>query len=365
MATKRLLLAASICAVATSAAGLNPAHAQFYKGKTLNVVINYGAGGNTDVQGRTLMRYFEKYIDGSPRVVVRNMPGAGGAVGANFMNKGAKKDGTFMGVFTTPWMPELADSGVLTASLKDLIYIGAIGQQQIAHARTDIGGDGKTKSIDGFLKNAVVFKSAGHAPTTSKDIAIKVTLRMLGIKHEHVTGFKSAGPIRRAIMQNEIQYTEDSLAGYFGGVVPNLVAKGTSIPLWHNGVLGEDGLLHHAASVPKEIPTFTDVYKMKFGKDAMPKGLDWQLYKTIAGARTTLRTVVLPPGAPKEAVAALRAAWLKTVKDKDYLAEYKKKNNSELEWKTGEATEKQINEVLTVSPELRTHVQALAGIKKK
>ena len=348
------------CAGITTSA---PAMAQFYKGRTLNVIINYGAGGNTDVQGRTLMRYMEKYIDGAPRVVIRNMPGAGGAVGANFMNKGAKTDGTFMGVFTTPWMPELADSGVLTASLKNLIYIGAIGQQQIAHARADIGSG--TKTIADFLKNTAVFKSAGHAPTTSKDIAIKVTLRMLGIKHDHVSGFKSAGPIRRAIMQNEVQYTEDSLAGYFGGVVPNLISKGTSIPLWHNGVLGGDGLLHHADSVPKDIPTFTDVYKMKFGKDAMPKGLDWDLYKIIAGARTTLRSIVLPPGAPKGAVDALQSAWLKTVKDKEYLAEYQKKNNSPLEWKTGADAQKQINETLTVSPELRAHVQALAGIKKK
>lgn len=339
------------------------ANAQFYKGRTLNVVINYGAGGNTDVQGRSLMRFMGKYIEGSPRIVIRNMPGAGGAVAANYLNKGAKTDGTVMGVFTTPWMPELADSGALTASLKNLIYIGAIGQQQIAHVRTDVGKG--TKTIADFLKNDAVFKTAGHAPTTSKDIAIKVTLRMLGIKHEHVTGFKSAGPIRRSIMQNEIQYTEDSLAGYFGGVVPNLISKGTSIPLWHNGVLGDDGLLHHSPAVPKDIPTFTDIYRMKFGKDAVPKGLDWELYKVIAGARTTLRTVILPPGAPKEATAALRAAWLKTVEDKEYLAEYVKANNSPLEWKTGEQAQAQIEKTLSVSPELRAHVQALAGIKKK
>lgn len=354
-------LAASAAAAVILAAV--PASAQFYKGRTLNVIINYGAGGNTDVQGRTLMRYMEKYIPGSPRVVIRNMPGAGGGVAANYMNKGAKNDGTVMGVFTTPWMHELIDSGVLTGSLKNLVYIGAIGQQQIAHVRKDIG-DG-IKSVEDFVKVTKPFKSAGHSPTTSKDIAIKITLNMLGIKHEHVSGFKSAGPIRRAIMQNEVQYTEDSLAGYFGGVVPNLISKGVSIPLWHNGVLNKDGTMDHSPTIAKDIPTFYAVYQMKHGKGAKPSGPEWELYKKITGARVFLRTIVMPAGVPKEAVDALRGAWLKVVKDKDYNAEYEKKNKSPLDWKTGEQAETHIKDILTVDPKLRAWVQNMAGVKKK
>jgi tripartite-type tricarboxylate transporter receptor subunit TctC len=354
-------------AAALAAAGMlvTPAlSAEFYKGRTLNVIINYGAGGNTDVQGRTVMRYLAKYIPGSPRVVVRNMPGAGGAVGANFMNKGAKKDGTFMGVFTTPWMHEVADSGTLTASLKDLLYVGAIGQQQIAHVRADAGG-GMFKNTADFVKITKPFKSAGHSPTTSKDMSITVTLRMLGIKHEHVTGFKSAGPIRRAILQNEVQYTEDSLAGFYGGVTSTLIKPGVSIPLWQNGTISKDGLLQRSKAVSGDVPTFTEAYQMKFGKDKKPSGLDWELYKKITGARLFLRTIVLPPGAPKEALAALRGAWLKTVEDKEYNAEYVKKNESPLEWRTGEEAQDAIKETLTVTPELRAHVQKLGGVKKK
>ena len=353
----------AICGAALLFTGVSAtgAQAQFYKGRTLNVVINYGAGGNTDVQGRTLMRYLEKYIPGQPRVVVRNMPGAGGAVGANFMNKGAKSDGTFMGVFTTPWMHEVAGSGALTDSLSKLIYIGAIGQQQVAHVRKDIGGGIET--VADFLKVKKPFKSAGHAPTSSKDISIKVTLRMLGIDHEHVTGFKSAGPIRRALMQNEVQYTEDSLAGYYGGVVPNLVEKGISIPLWHNGVINKDGLMDRASSVPEGLMTFSEVYQLKHGKDARPQGLDWELYTKITNARQFLRTVVMPAGSPEEAVKEMRGAWLKVVKDDAYLTEYKKKNDSDLEWRSGDDVQENIGKTLSVSAELRKHIEELAGEK--
>lgn len=364
MPASRLVLGGLAAAGAVGLLGAPAFAADFYKGKTLNVVINYGAGGNTDVQGRTLMRYMSKYIPGNPRVVIRNMPGAGGAVGANFLNKGAKRDGTFMGVFTTPWMHELADSGTLTASLKDLQYVGAIGQQQIAHVRKDAGG-GKFESTADFLKITKSFKSAGHSPTTSKDMSIAVTLRLLGIKHEHVTGFKSAGPIRRAILQNEVQYTEDSLAGFYGGVTATLIKPGVSIPLWQNGVLNKNGLMDRSKAVSGDVPTFSEAYQMKFGKDKKPSGLDWDLYLKITNARQFLRTVVLPPGAPKEALAALRSAWLKTVEDKEYNAEYAKKNKSPLEWRTGEDAAAGIAETVTVSKELREHVQKLGKVKKK
>lgn len=353
-------------AAALAAAGVlaTPAiSADFYKGKTLNVIINYGAGGNTDVQGRTLMRYMAKYIPGQPRVVIRNMPGAGGGVAANYMNKGAKRDGSVMGVFTTPWMHELANSGVLTASLKDLTFLGAIGQQQIAHVRKDVGG-GTINNAAEFIKISKSFKTAGHSPSTSKDISINITLRMLGIKHEHVTGFKSAGPIRRAIIQNEVQYSEDSLAGYYGGVTKLLIKPGISVPLWHNGIVNKEGLQSRAESA-KDLPTFSEVYQMKFGKDKKPSGLDWDLYVKITNARQFLRTIVMPPGAPAPAADAIRSAWLKVVKDKEYLAAYAKKNRSQLNWKTGADAKKNIVATLSVKPELAAHVAKITGLKKK
>jgi tripartite-type tricarboxylate transporter receptor subunit TctC len=144
-------------AVALSAVATAPAEAQFYKGKTLNVLINYGAGGNTDIQGRSVLRFMENYIEGKPRTVVRNMGGAGGIVGTNYLGRDVKPDGMMMGIFTIAFMGELMGDPALTVSHRDFIYIGAIGQQQIAHIRKDVS-PGIEKPTD-ILKVTEPFRS--------------------------------------------------------------------------------------------------------------------------------------------------------------------------------------------------------------
>lgn len=356
MVLKNSLATGASTAVLLALAGAAPAvAADFYKGKTLNVVINYGAGGNTDVQARTLLRYMEKYIPGKPKIIVRNKPGAGGAVGANYLGQGAPKDGTFAGVFTTPWMHEASGSPALTVSLKDFQYVGAIAQQQIAHVRKEFMPSNEPFA---FLKVKKVFKSAGHGPRSSKDIGIKLTLRMLGIKHEHVTGFKGSNRIRRALLQNEVQYTEDSVAGYFGKVQALLVEPGISVPVWQVGDLQADGSIKRSTTITGSIPTFYEYYLKKFG--SKPKGLDWEVYKRIAGARQFLRIIILPKGAPKAALNDLRAAWEKTQKDKGYLTEYEKKNKSKLLARSGADAQARILATMSVPPEVKAHIQAIS-----
>jgi len=346
--------AASLLCALTAA----PAEAQYYRGKTLTVIINYEAGGNTDIQGRSVLRFMSDYIPGKPRVVVKNMPGAGGIVGTNYLGTAAKHDGTAVGILTFAFMAELLKEKSLTVSHKDFIMVGAIGQQQIAHVRKDVVSPPIINPAD-FLKVTKTFKSAGHAPTSSKDVSIRLTLGLLGIKHDHVTGFKSAGPIRRAIMQNGIQYTEDSLTGFYAGVNPTLIKPGISVALWHVGVPTKDGLIGHAPSVDKDIPTFLDIYRAKYGKDAVPSGVQWQAYLKLAQSRQALRIIVLPKGTPKAAVDALRTAWDKTTKDKGYLAEYHKLNNSDLEPLVGAEADAVMAEILDVKPDVAAYFQTL------
>ena len=93
----------AILAGALVTAGLaGSANAQFFKGKRVNIIINYSAGGNTDIQGRMVMRHMKKYIPGNPRLVFRHVSGAGGVVGANFLGEAGKTNGSMMGVFTIP-----------------------------------------------------------------------------------------------------------------------------------------------------------------------------------------------------------------------------------------------------------------------
>src|SRR5881397_458204 len=78
------------------------AFAQFYKDKTLTLLINYGVGGNADTEARVFQRHLVKHIPGRPTVILRNVPGAGGANAMNQLglNIGSQPDGLTVGYFT-------------------------------------------------------------------------------------------------------------------------------------------------------------------------------------------------------------------------------------------------------------------------
>ena len=93
-----------------------PARAQtaeeFYKGKTINIVIGFSVGGGYDLYARHLARYIGKHIPGNPNVVPQNMPGAGSLKAANYIFTAAPKDGTYFGTFArTTGINPLLDSG--------------------------------------------------------------------------------------------------------------------------------------------------------------------------------------------------------------------------------------------------------------
>src|SRR5262245_64635720 len=95
-----ILLGACIAFAATPAAAQDP----FYKGKRITILINFAAGGPTDIEGRLFAKHLAKHIEGQPNIVVQNMDGAGGAVGATYLGEVAPKDGTTMGYLSgTSW----------------------------------------------------------------------------------------------------------------------------------------------------------------------------------------------------------------------------------------------------------------------
>src|SRR3954453_21383988 len=90
---KGITAAALLGAAATAPA----AAADFYAGKTIEILVGSAAGGGFDIYARALARHWGKFIPGHPAIVVRNMPGAGGARSAAYVSTVAPKDGTVLG----------------------------------------------------------------------------------------------------------------------------------------------------------------------------------------------------------------------------------------------------------------------------
>ena len=79
------------------------AETPFYQGKNVIFIINFSAGGPTDIEGRIVARHLAKHIPGNPTVIPQNMAGAGGVTGMNFLGEVAKRDGLTLGYFTGPY----------------------------------------------------------------------------------------------------------------------------------------------------------------------------------------------------------------------------------------------------------------------
>ncbi|PWQ93121.1 hypothetical protein DKT75_20750 [Leucothrix arctica] len=291
----------------------------FYEGKKLDVIINYGAGGNTDITARALMQFMQKHIAGEPRITIKNKPGAGGIVGTNYFGAVSKPNGLTAGVFSVALMPELMKDPALTVSHNDFIFVGGIPEDTIYHSRKVPGLE---KATDLFNLAAPI-KTAGHGPVNMKDLMLRAAMDLLEVDYKHVTGFKSSGKIRAAILKSDVDMSADSMTGYASRVGPNLVDEGHSIPLFSIGVPTDDGQLGRAPGSLESVPTFDEFYEAKFGKK--PSGQKYDVLRTIALIRaTSLRAVFLPKGTPPEAVKSLRAAFDSTTADPDYRAEFLK-----------------------------------------
>ena len=117
----------SFLIIAALLASFNAYAQDFYKGKTITLLVNYGAGGNADTDARLLARHWGRHIPGGPTIVVQNVPGAGGLRAMNMLGKkaGAEADGFTAGFFTvSPTPPLVDDPGLQVSMTDDLIPIG-------------------------------------------------------------------------------------------------------------------------------------------------------------------------------------------------------------------------------------------------
>jgi tripartite-type tricarboxylate transporter receptor subunit TctC len=306
----------------------------FYKGKTINVLVGGGAGGNADVDARLIMRYMGPFIEGEPRVIVRNLEsGNGGIISINHFGEVSRKDGTEMLIGTVSYTAQLLNDPALRVKYSQLQSVGGFGEPGIVHIRKDMPPGIAT--VADLFKVTTPVKSAGYSLGHDVDLHLDIAMDILQVPHQHITGFRNSPAMHLAELQGEIQMGYDSGSGYRTRIESVLVKPGLSIPLWQAGIPMEDGTLKRSASFP-DLPTLLEVYRMKNGPDAMPPKELWEAYLLITTVHARLvRGVFLPPGAPSAALDALRKAWDKTATDPDFVAEYEKEYKGKPDFTTG------------------------------
>jgi len=358
--TRSAAIAAALAALATlwSAA---PASAQFYKGKTLTLIVNYGVGGNIDTEARILARHLPKHIPGVPTIIIQNTPGAGGLLAMNLLglNIRSRADGLTAGFFTiSPTAPLIDDPALKINMSEDYVPIGGATGWTVAYARRDTP-PGLQQPAD-IAKVAKIF-FGGYSRGASHDTRIRLALEVMNLPYQAVTGFPSAGDINKAFQQNEINMTSSSLPAYQSQVVPNIINTGIGMPLWHYAVIGADGKPGGSPALLEQgIPVYTEVYRQAFG--TMPSGEKFDALLLMNDIATKLqRGFFLPKGAPDDAVADLRRGYQALANDPDFVADYERVTKEKPDFVSADEVQLVFDKMRAVRPEIRQVLKVSIG----
>ncbi|MGZ3281503.1 MAG: hypothetical protein ACXU9A_02495 [Xanthobacteraceae bacterium] len=169
-----------LCAVLLSGSQA-AADEPFYKGKRLSLIINFAAGGPTDIEGRLLAKHLVKHIDGQPGILVQNMDGAGGMIGAGYLGEVAPKDGTTLGYFTGSAWRYANNPERFRVDFRTYEFVAYQPGTSIAYMRTDVP-PGIKDATDIVKAKGVV--AGGLGAENSKDLLLRLALDMLGVPYK-------------------------------------------------------------------------------------------------------------------------------------------------------------------------------------
>ncbi len=327
------------------------ADAPFYRGKALTVLINFAAGGPTDIEGRLVARYLGKHLPGQPTIVVQNMPGAGGVTGTNYLGEIAKADGLTLGYFTGQFFNLLTADPTLRVDLAKFAYIASIEGVAVAYIRKDVApGIQEPKDI---IK-AKSFRAGGLSLNSAKDVRFRLQLDILGVPHQYVTGYNSNSDARLAVERNEVQFFTEGTPGYRSQVQPRMVKDGMVVPVYADELVTAEGEFRSSAEVP-DIPSFSQLHQQVFGK--LGSGALWETLKTINLTHAMQRIAKVAPNTPAEAVTALRQGFSQLIKDPEFIQEFKKVTRSDPNFQVGGEADKLIRKLAQASPEVRATIK--------
>lgn len=311
------------------ASGAGASNHEYYRGKSVRIIVGLSAGGGFDVYARAMARHLGKHIPGNPSFVVDNMPGAGSMIAANHVYKAAKPDGLTIGHFVgSLFMQQLLGRPGAEFEATKYEFIGAPIPEKTACALTKASG---VSNMDRWFaaKTPVKLGATGSGPIVDVPKILKVAL---GLPIQLVVGFKGTADIRLAAESGELAGACWSWDAIKSTWAKGLESGDVSIVL--------QALPKPHADLPK-VPLAISYAKTDEARQLIQVG--------IHDAADVARPFVMPPATPKDRVQAIRAAFLATLKDPAFLAEAEK-SKLDVDPVTGEMLEKIVAGLYKIHP---------------
>jgi len=282
--------------------------ADFYQGKSIQIIVGHGAGGGFDIYSRAIARHLGKHVPGKPSIVVVNMPGAGGLVAATHIYNRAAKDGTVIGnVIGGIVRSQLLGQQGVQLDVGKFHYLGAPNSENSVLITTKSSGISR---FDQLLEPGGKVTTIGDAGiATTNHTASLLTRDVLGANIKVLTGYKTTAEVEVAMDQGEVagQYND------WASIKSRTLAKFESGEWLPIGQLTDKPLQDLAR---QNVPLISNYARTDEQRELLRFGI-------IVPNQFT-RPYFLPPGVPGDRVAALRVAFARTMADKEFLTEAEK-----------------------------------------
>ncbi len=308
----------------------------FYRGRSINVLIGYSVGGGYDTYARVLARHMGKHIPGNPTLLPQNMPGAGSLRAVNYLYNAAPKDGTAIATFGRGLaMEPLIGSSTTQYDSRKLLWLGS-GSEEVSLCGTFQSS--KVKTWNDMLTTP--FTVGGEGSGSDPDIFSAMLKNIFGVKLRIVSGYPGSAEVALAVERGEI----DGRCGW------SLSSIRQMRPDW----LPNKKFNAAVQLALKKSPDLPDSPGItEFAKTDSQQ----QILKLVLSRQNMARPFAAPPGIPADRAKALRKAFADTMHDLDFLEEAKARG-LEVEPVSGADIDKLIDELYKTPPAVIAQAKA-------
>jgi tripartite-type tricarboxylate transporter receptor subunit TctC len=276
--------------------------AEFYRNKTITIVVGSDVGGGYDLTARVLARHLGRHVAGTPSVIVQNKPGASSLVATNYVYELAPKDGTVIGAVQrpVPFQTLFGDTGV-RFDVRKMQWLGSttneLGVVAVWHTAPQMSAD------DLFRIETVV---AGTGPATDPELFPRAMNSALGTKFRIVSGYRGQAQAALAMERGEVQGTGNwSFSDIESGHPDWIREKKIRILL-------QLGLAKGPSPDLAGVTLVLDIAKTEAER---------QVLEILMGMKALGRPYFVAPEVPKDRAEALREAFMATMRDPQFLDE--------------------------------------------
>jgi tripartite-type tricarboxylate transporter receptor subunit TctC len=311
--------------------------ADFFKGRTVDLYIGYSVGGGYDVYARMVARHMGRHIPGHPTIVPKNMEGAGSIRLANWLYNVAPRDGTAFGTVSrgAPFDP-LLGAPAAQFDAREFTWIGSANNEVSVCVAWHTTGIARFEDL--LSKELVV---GGSSTASDTDQFAKLLNALFGTKLRLATGYPGGNEINLAIERGEV-------GGRCGWSWSSVVATHKHwLERNRIAVLIQTALTKHA-DLP-DVPLIADLARTEQQR---------QIVQLIFARQVMGRPFMAPPGVPPERAQVLREAFMRTMKDPQFLADADKAK-LEITPVSGADIEKLVKEVYGTSKETAAEAAAM------